>query len=425
MPFMRYNMSNNVFINGPLQDFSTKERTRTMKYDVIVAGAGPAGFAAAIGAAQAGKKVLLLDKNAGPGGVAVYCGCPVFAGMFGSHGELPPGVAGEFASRMKGRYFVSALTHLNSSEFEVGLCMTRMLREAGVEMLFYAMLTAAECREGRIRSVTVSGCGNTLRLEAESFVDATGDAVLSRLAGAELLPSDPDETMTKTVLFRVSHVKNFDKPKLCELFPSLDFPYPHQDRFMGTIVGEDEANGDVLLNLTAVSGNALDLADLTRMDIELREQIPVILDWMRKKLPGFEECRLSAVAPQIGVRGSCNVKGRAVITAADLDNDTPVDEPVAMGKRSYGGHYLHQFRSPWGTGSSGYRAIPYGALRPAGLDNLSVGGRCISIESKAVSAVRLMPVCMATGQAAGIAAALDFPPYPVLKQELIRQGIQV
>ena len=395
-----------------------------MKYDVIVAGAGPAGFAAAIGAARTGKKVLLLDKNAGPGGVAVYCGCPVFAEIFGSHGAPFPGVAGEFARRMKGHSFLSVQTHLNSSEFEVGLCMTRMLREAGVELLFYAMLTAAECEAGKIRSITVSGCGNTLRFEAESFVDATGDAVLSRLAGAELLPVDPEETMTKTVLFRVSNVKNFDKPKLCELFPSLSFPYSHQDRFMGTVVGEDEAGGDILLNLTAVSGNALDLADLTRMDIELREQIPVIVEWMRKKLPGFEECRISAVAPQIGVRGSCNVRGRVVITAADLDNGTPVEEPVAFGKRRYGGHYIHQFRSPWGSGTSGLRAVPYGALRPAGLGNLSVGGRCISIESKAVSAIRLMPFCMATGQAAGIAAALKFPPYPVLKQELDRQGVR-
>lgn len=396
-----------------------------MRYDVIVAGAGPAGFAAAIGAARTGKKVLLLDKNSGPGGVAVFCGCPVFSGMFGSRGEPVPGIAGEFAERMKGHSFISVQTHLNSSEFEVGLCMTRMLREAGVEMLFYAMLTAAESRDGRIRSVTVAGCGNTLRFEADSFVDATGDAVLSRLAGAELLPADPEETMTKTVLFRVSNVKNFDKPKLCEMFKDLDFPYSHQDRFMGTVVGEDEANGDILLNLTAVSGDALDLGDLTRMDIELREQIPVVLDWIRKKLPGFEDCRISAVAPQIGVRGSCNVKGRTVITAADLDNDTPVEEPVAIGKRSYGGHYIRHFSSPWGSGSPGYRAVPYGALRPAGLDNLSVGGRCISVEGKAVSSVRLMPFCMATGQAAGIAAALNCPPYPELKQELIRQGMQV
>ena len=186
-----------------------------MKYDVIVAGAGPAGFTAAIGAARTGKKVLLLDKNAGPGGVAVYCGCPVFSGMYGPHGELPPGVAGEFTARMKGRSFVTVQTHLNSSEFEVGLCMTRMLREAGVEMLFYVMLTSAECEAGSIRAVTVCGCGKTIRLEADSFVDATGDAVLSRLAGAELLPVDPEETMTKTLLFRVTNVKNFDKPKLC------------------------------------------------------------------------------------------------------------------------------------------------------------------------------------------------------------------
>lgn len=67
---------------------------------------------------------------------------------------------------------------------------------------------------------------------------------------------------------------------------------------------------EILLNLTAVSGNALDPFDMTRMDTELREQIPVILDWARKKLPGFAGCRLSAVAPSTGVRGSRNIVAR-------------------------------------------------------------------------------------------------------------------
>ena len=389
-----------------------------MKYDVIVAGAGPAGFAAALGAVRTGKKVLLLDKNSGPGGVAVYCGCPVFSGMRDFDPDSLGGAAGEFASAMKDHAFIVRNITLNSSEFEIGLCMTGMLRKAGVDLLFYANVTGAEVRDGKIRSVTVSSCGQALRLEADSFVDATGDAVLSRLAGAEILPYTPEETMTKTVLFRVSGVKNFDKTKLVELFPKLDFPYPFQNRFMGTQVGD---GSEILLNLTAVSGNALDPFELTKMDIALREQIPVIVDWVRKNLPGFEECRLTAAAPVIGVRASCNVRGREVITGQDLDNGTPVAEPVALGKRSYGEHYIHCFESPWRASTNGPRAVPYGALRPVGLDNLSVGGRCISIETKAVSAVRLMPVCMATGQAAGIAAALNFPPYSVLKQELIRQ----
>ena len=389
-----------------------------MKYEVIVAGAGPAGFAAALGAAAAGKKVLLLDKNSGPGGVSVYCGCPVFSGIRDFEPEHIGGIAGEFAAAMQKRAFIVRNLTLNSSEFEIGLCMTRMLRKAGVDLLFYATLTGAETGQGKIRSVTVSCCGNTLKFEADAFVDATGDAVLSRLAGVEILPTSPEESMTKTVLFRVSGVHDFDKMKLVGLFPKLDFPYPYQNRFMGTPVGD---GSEILLNLTAVKGDALDPFDLTRMDMELREQIPVIIDWMRAKLPGFENCRLTAAAPVIGIRASCNIRGREVITAADLDDGTAAAEPVAVGKRSYGEHYVNCFDSPWRKSTSGCYGIPYGALRPEHVDNLSVGGRCIGIETRAVSAVRLMPVCMATGQAAGIAAALGFPPYETLKQEMIRQ----
>jgi hypothetical protein len=65
--------------------------------------------------------------------------------------------------------------------------------------------------------------------------------------------------------------------------------------------------------------------------------------------------------------------------------------------------------------------VPYGALRSVNIPNLAAGGRGIGIEPKAVSAIRLMPVCIATGQAAGIAAAMDFPEYKELRQELVRQ----
>ena len=389
------------------------------QYDVIIAGAGPAGFAAAIGAAALNKKVLLLDKNSGPGGVSVFCGCPVFSGISGFSVQNNSGVVGIFASAMADHAFIQHNNTLNSSEFDIALCMLKLLKQAGVDMLFYADIVEANVHDGRISDLTAFCCGKKLVFSANSFVDATGDAVLSRLAEVDMLSSCNDETMTKTVLFRVSGVKNFDKSALIEAFSELDFPFPWQDRFMGTPIC---SGNEILLNLSAVQGDALDPFDLTRMDIQLREQIPVIVEWARKKLPGFEDCRLSAVAPVIGVRASCNIKGKETITSRDLDENTPVKEPVAVGKRSYGEHYVRSFNSPWKSKASGKRSVPYGALIPEKISNLSVGGRCISIETKAVSAIRLMPVCMATGQAAGIAAAMDFPDYAKLKEELIKQN---
>lgn len=393
-----------------------------MRYDVIAVGAGAAGFGAAIGAARTGKKVLLVDRNSMPGGSTVFCGTPVFTSYAPPEEHPLKGVFAQFAERVKDRTLINHNNSVrNVSEFDTALFMTRMLKEAQVDMLFYASLTDICCKGDKIESITLFCCGKKLEFSADFFVDATGDAILSQLAGVPLLKPSEDESMTKTVLFKVTGVKNFDKQKLAKAFPDLGFPYPWQDRFMGGPAGPE--GEDILLNLTAAAGDALDPFDLTRMDMELREQVFTVCDWMRKKLPGFENARPVFVAPNIGVRFSRCIVGKEQISCADLDNDTPVAEPVAWGRRRYGDHFTKTFSSPWATATQGLRAIPYGTLLPQNISNLTVGGRCISVEPKAVTAVRYAPCCMATGQAAGIAAALGIPGYDVLEKELKKQNM--
>ena len=391
-----------------------------MEYDVVIAGAGPAGFGAAMGAARMGKKVLIFDRNSGPGGVASYCGCPVFSGLRSFVPEESGGAAGIFASSMQNNSMIWGDVKLNSSEFSVSLIMTRLLKQAGVDMLFYVELTDVELCCDTITSVTVTGCGKHITIKGKSFVDCTGDAVLAHMAGAETVTGSAEETMTKTLLFRVTGVENYNRELCVKAFEEGNFPYSHQDRFMGTPVGEK--GEDFLLNLTAVSGCAQDPFELTKMDMELKEQLPVVLEWAKKTLPGFANCHLVAVAPVIGVRGGRNIVGGEQITENDLRENTPVAEPVAIGKRTYGEHYVKTFVAPWAFWKGGGpREVPYGALRSVNITNLAAGGRGIGIEPKAVSAIRLMPVCIATGQAAGIAAAMGFPVYAELRQELVRQ----
>lgn len=393
----------------------------SMRYDVIVAGAGCAGFAAAVGAARTGKKVLLLDGNASPGGVTVFSGCPVFTPYQTFEDQPPRGVFKEFLDRLGDRWgYFGGAPACKTSEFDAALTMTRMLKDARVDLLFYATVIDAACTRDRIESVTVFCCGRKMTFEADHFVDATGDAVLTEMAGGRTVTAEESESMTKTVLFRVTGVENFDKPRIRELFSSLDFPYPWQNNFMGTRVGCD--GKDILINLSAVRGDALDPFDRTRMDTELREQVDVIHRWLREKVPGFENCRISAVAPVIGVRCSRTIVGRTVITCRDIDENTPVPDGVANGRRSYGDHFVDRFRSPWGKEHQGTRPVPYGALIPERIANLTAAGRCISVEPRVITTVRYAPCCMATGQAAGVAAALGIPSYDVLKTELVRQG---
>lgn len=388
------------------------------EYDVIVAGAGPGGFGAALGAASLGRRVLLLDRNAGPGGAAVFAGCPVLSGISSLDGRVFGGAPGKLIDALAPDAAIVG-SSLTTTEERIQLAMTRLLRRAGVDMLFYATLTGATCRNGRIRNISISCTGQNLTFTARNFVDATGDAALSRLANAPVIHGTPDETMTKTLLFKVIGVKHFDKPDLQQRFAEKKFPYAHQDRFMGTMLGH---SNQLLLNLSAVSGDAADPRDLTRMDIELREQVDVIVHWLRVEFPEFRRCEVVSVAPNIGVRASCNMEAVETIRCEDLDENIPVTEPVAVGKRSYGEHYVKQFSSPWQSHANGSRSVPYGALRSASVSNLAAAGRCIGIEPRAISAVRLIPVCIGTGQAAGIAAALDFPPYAKLREALESQG---
>ncbi|OQA87917.1 MAG: soluble pyridine nucleotide transhydrogenase [Lentisphaerae bacterium ADurb.Bin242] len=388
------------------------------EYDVIIAGAGPAGFGAALGAATLGKRVLLIDRNAGPGGVAVFGGCPVLSGIGSLNGKVFGGAPGKLVDELAPDSVIMG-NSLTTTEDRIQLAMTRLLRRAGVDMLFYTTLIGASCGNGRILNISVCCTGRVFTLTARNFVDATGDAVLARLANLPVMHGTSDETMTKTLLFKIIGVGHFDKADLQRRFAEKQFPYPHQDRFMGTTLGH---SSQLLLNLSAVSGDAIDPRDLTRMDIELREQIDVIVRWLRREFPEFRRCEVVSVAPNIGVRASCNIEAVETIRCDDLDGNAPVAEPVAVGKRSYGEHYVKQFSSPWLSDANGHRPVPYGALRAAAVSNLAAAGRCIGIEPRAISAVRLIPVCIGTGQAAGIAAALDFPPYAKLRDAMKAQG---
>ena len=163
------------------------------------------------------------------------------------------------------------------------------------------------------------------------------------------------------------------------------------------------------------------------MDMELREQIPVIIDWFKKYLPPLANCSFRSMASRIGVRAGRNLCGRETIRQTDLIENTPVAEPVARGRRSFGGHGISGFNSGANKFTAGSRSIPFGALLSPEADNYYCAGRGVSVEVEAITAVRLMICCMATGEAAGCAAALgaekqQIPAYADLQKILLSRG---
>ena len=391
------------------------------KYDVIIAGAGISGFAAAIGARQAGAEVLLFDRRESVGGTAVYALTPIISGW--PEDQRGGGVADMLKEYLTSRgELIWRNGNADTEEDALQNAMQQLLAQAGVDVLVNAELISADVTDKKITSVTVRTPEGEIELFADNFVDASGDAVLAVTAGALTQVPPVELSMTKTLMFKVKNLKSFDKASIKERFRKKVFPVAHQNEFMGTqLLNENEA----ILNLTAAIGNAVDPADYARMNDELAAQVPVIVEWLRKEFPEFADIEVVKTAPAMGVRCSRSIVGRSTLDLSDMENTLPPPEPVAICGRYIGGHYIDCYSSPWGHSIPGNPAIPYGALRSKNIDNLLACGRIIDVDPKVISAVRLCVSCMASGQAAGVAAALDMPEYEILKKELIKQNCRL
>ena len=387
------------------------------KYDVIIAGGGVSGFAAAIGASQAGARVLLFDRQPSVGGTAVYAMTPVLGGWKAD--RQGGGVADMLKEYLEERNeLIWRGNNADTEEECLQDAMLALLEEAHVDMLFDAELVSAKCADDRICSITVKQNSELLEFAADNFVDATGEAALALIAGALTTVPPVELSMTKTLMFKVRNIRSFDKVSINKRFREKEFPIPGQDKFMGTqLLRDNEAN----LNLTAVVGDASSPEECDRMYRELQNQVPVIVEWLRKEFPEFAELEVVRVAPILGVRYTRSIVSRRQLVLADMQNSEPPPEPVGFCGSYIGGHYINGYSSPWGHVITGRPAIPYGSLRSANINNLLACGRIIDVDPRVISAVRLCVNCISSGQAAGIAAALDIPDYEVLAEELKRQ----
>ncbi|MBQ4314958.1 MAG: FAD-dependent oxidoreductase, partial [Lentisphaeria bacterium] len=277
------------------------------QYDCIICGAGLSGFAAAIGAAESGAKVMLFDRMPSAGGSAVYALTPVLSGWNnGSTGSACGKLLADKLDSMGA--FEWRQNKIITDEDSLQKAMTSLLSEHNVTTLYNAKLCSVEKQGKRIVSVGVMTSGGMLNFTADTFVDASGDGVLSLLAGAEIITPSPEESMTKTVMFKVRNVKGFERETVKKLFSDHveKFPVKIQNQFMGLpLLDKDE----VLLNLTAVSGNAADPQELSVMYDQLTGQIEPIMEFLRKYIPCFADAVVTKVSPIAGIRYTRSVKG--------------------------------------------------------------------------------------------------------------------
>lgn len=418
--------------------------------EVVVIGGGISGALAAISAGRAGRQVLLVERYGFLGGMLTAGGVGPMMTFHTGNTQLVQGLNGELIERLKknggspGHLFDTTGYTFSVTPFDaeaMKLELDRMCREAGVRVLFHAQLTGCRKENDRIRSVTVQSGAHSLEISGKVFIDATGNADLSVLAGAPTAKGRPEDGKCQPMTMNLK-LYNVDIPVVRryihehpEDFPMLkgdtsiidNAPRLSTGGFVSLLQkarerGEisfprecvlffETANpGEVIVNTSRIAElDPTDPFDVSEAERIGREQAREIMDFVHRYMPGFENAKLAFTGPEIGRRSSRQLKGAYTLQVQDIlgaakfpdavvCNAYPVDihSPTGDPKGNLHGHLK----------AGEYYTIPYRALYAPEVKNLLVAGRAISSDFAAQAAFRTTPCAGAIGHAAGAAAAL-------------------
>ncbi len=289
----------------------------------------------------------------------------------------------------------------------------QMVEEAGVQLMLHSLVVDAVMEGNFIRGVLVENKSGRQRVMAKVVVDATGDGDVAVKAGAPYEKGRRIDGLTQpmTLNFRMGGVDTAKMPNISELNKLYDdakargeISIPRENLLWFPTVrsGEIHFNTTRVVKVDGTSGK-----DLTYSEVEARRQMIGLVEFLKRKVPGFESAYLLVSGSQIGVRETRRVMGEYVMTEEDVLGARKFEDVVARGS------YPIDIHSPTGEGTVIKRPppgasydIPYRCLVPKKVENLLVAGRCVSSTHEAQAAIRVIPICMAMGQAAGTAAAL-------------------
>ena len=404
-------------------------------FDVVVVGGGPGGCGAAYRAARAGARTLLVEREGCLGGGATtMLVCPFMPHVTspGPHGEPPAIVnAGMFAEvirRMVGRGAGSIInrgtqwTVLLFDDEPLKVVLDELLAEAGVRVLYHAALFDADVRDGRIAAVRLAHNGGPLRVEGRVFIDATGDALLAHVAGCPCATGNAQgEVMPMTLNFIVAGVDTSRLPSMEEFRRRTKLGDRDQPALVNTNLSCFHAlpDGRVHFNAIRVPGNGVDPDALSQAEAEGRRRAQNFVDWLRGNIDGFAHCWLAKTGSHIGIRETRRTIGDYVLNFEDLKAARKFGDGVALcsyevdihGQKPGEGIEIPMVRGGW-------YDIPYRCLTPKGATNLLIAARSVSCDEMVHSSLRIMPVVMNIGEAAGIAAAMSLPAGAVRRVDL-------
>jgi hypothetical protein len=410
-----------------------------MEADVVVVGGGTTGPIAAIAAARRGKKVVLIERFGSLGGIltlglntkpsgALIGGIPLelwnLARSIGGAG------ADYMATTKTGGVKIASPTDPEIMK----MLLTRLCVEAGVQILFETFVSAPYVEDGAVTGVIIESKSGRQFVGTKVLIDCSADADMAAKANAPFVmgAGNAEQTMQPVSMYFI--MKNVDLKRLahwardCADVPARAIPADDKELdyglwltgFNGMLrsfqaetgvklqrdnITLKTADGQMYVNATRVLGvNVFNPQEFTAAILECYRQIEGVARFLKERVPGFEAARLGQVSPILGVRETRHILGEYTLTGADSRGETTFEDTIAADTSALdihdpkGGDVDFQSMPPY--------EIPYRCLLPRGIEQVLVAGRCISADHEAHARSRNMPACMATGQAAGIAAAI-------------------
>ena len=414
------------------------------EYDVVVCGGGPAGCAAALAARRAGLSVLFAEGQGQLGGMGTSglvshwlggrtydCKDWVVGGIFRelTLRAVRQGIAllpqPEPDGRISPHGFGggSLPAGVPFDPFGMAALLDDVMAEAGVEVLFFTR-TVNALREGdRIRHVILHSKSGFQAVSAEVVIDATGDADIAALSGCPtLLGREEDRLMTPVTL--QMHLERVDAAQLeayanahgkggyrwldeiRKLMNEGEWPFTYNRLICVQLTEKDT----FMVNTSRITGcDGTDGTSISKAMAQGRRESLQLLAILRQHFPGFENARIKAIAPLLGVRETRRIVGDFVLTVEDVIKNRVFEDTIGYSaygwdlpdpkRPSYQPMHEKKVAKPPKT------PIPYRIMLPQGVSNLICPGRAVSVERDVLGPLRVMAPCMAMGEAAGVAAA--------------------
>ena len=425
------------------------------EFDVVVVGGGPAGLMAAAAAARTGASVLLLERYGFLGGAGTAGGLSTFCGLHARvHGEdrqVIHGLADEVLDRLSKLDGLNA-PHLTINDgilaqaFDISaykIAADELVTGSGARILFHALAVGVVMAgDDTIDAVLIESKSGRNAVRGRVFIDATGDGDVSAWAGVPFEKSPGiDGMMYPSLMFRINGVDvetAGEKPwrTVERLMDAAERAGTHKFPRKKPIVRPQRNPLEWRANLTQLSnpgGGAIDGTDvdqLTRGELQGRQQALDAFTFIRDNTPGFGDSYIVDLAPQIGIRETRRIIGVYQLTEDDVlgcadfgdtigVNGWPVEAHVA------GTVEFRWQRGPGGAKSRGFNQLPFRMMLPGTVSNLYVIGRCASMTHGAQSAARVTGPCFAMGEAAGTAAHMALSRAPGASAGVDCGGIDV